>query len=94
MADGDLPATTKENEMKIQVNMGAMLIAAYIIGGFATFGYLWNNTPGVDRCYVDNGVQHDCFTDYSDRATRPLIAGLLWPGYWGGAISIRVFANK
>lgn len=70
-----------------------IILLAYLVGGFATYGYVWNHSKGEDRCYVTNGVQHDCFTDNSNRAAASIFSGSAWPIYWGGIIAIKATAS-
>jgi len=64
------------------------VFAAYVIAGFATFGWYYNTTPPNNRCYVDNGKQHDCF-ETTDRPVGAVVSGALWPVYWAGTLAIK-----
>jgi hypothetical protein len=71
-----------------------LILLAYLVGGFGTFGYTWNHSKGVDKCWLDkDGKQStNCFTDNGDRTMGAIASGVFWPVYWGGTIAIKATA--
>ena len=76
----------------MKCSMTTIVVLGYLVGAFGTFGWTWNHGKGEDRCYVTNGVQHDCFTDNSSRTAGAIVAGAAWPIYWAGAMAIKATA--
>lgn len=88
-AASKVPVTSQKSKgLNMKIDMGWVIVLAYFIGAFGSFGYIWNHSPGHDRCYMTDGVQHDCFTDNSDRTLISLTGGVFWPIYWGGIVAI------
>lgn len=86
------PQSAKDEGMKI--SMSTVLVIVYLVGAFGTFGWVWNRTKGIDKCYLDDkGQQHDCFTDYRDRTFDSIVSGIGWPIFWGGTLAIKATAS-
>lgn len=79
----------KQDGKTMKIDMRWILLLAYLVGAFGTFGYVQNHAKGHDMCYTDaKGVQYGCFTDYGNRDAISIIGGLAWPAYWGGIIAL------
>lgn len=78
--------------MTIKLNAGWMLFLLYVVAGFGTFGWTWNDYKGRDMCFQnDKGEQVNCFTEYDEeRQWQPVIKGMTWPIYWGGVKAIEL----
>ena len=53
----------------------SLLVAAYVVAGFATFGWNYNTS--------------ESYSPPTGKAIENLFAGVFWPMYWGGALAIR-----
>lgn len=61
----------------MKCSMTTLLVLGYIIGGFATFGWIYNHNPQID---------------VTDRSLGGALGGMAWPAYWAGTIAIKATA--
>lgn len=77
--------------MKLTIRIPAwFLLLAYIVAGFATYGWSYNSQTQGDWCFNDGQQQYGCYHGPHPYINWwPQVHGAFWPIYWAGNIAIR-----